>query len=372
MQETIHYSIHRALQRNLLDELDADPEHRQRTFECTVALLQSHLPRPSPIMVPLQDQWDLYEPIIPHVTSLHHVYTTSEPRIEGTLQLAELLCNTAAYMFEKGIRKFGLSILKTAEGICSEFAALPKPIIQQNVAKLSLQHEEALRDTSKFLTAPSLECLQANILAYAAGIHWTLGGISTRVEAHGWTQKVVELREQHLLATMEAKRTVPDHLLLSNSYNDLAIQLLDEERYLDAESWIVKSLEIKYWLRDQGESIPQFEFAESFKSLSFVRLVQRRYTEAIDIVDEAVRRTADDEGQSSISTLLFKFYSAVVRLNVGQTRESLDIHHDVLEARLRLLGETSNDTLHSLFAVGQIYYRTQIFHEAEYVSSTFA
>lgn len=356
--------MHRSLQRILLDDLDADPEKRENIFECAVAVLRNHIPRPCPYMVPQPRQWPLYESIMPHIINIHHVFTASEPPLRGTLQFAELLCSAGAYLYEKGFGKLGLPILDTAECICAQHTDLPEHIIHLNLGKLS----KPLHDTTPAsISTPSLASLEANILAYAAGIHWVTGAISTRKQAREWTQRIVDLRESHIHNIAAEKITVSDLLLLANCYNDFAVQLFDEVEYCQAEVWLLKSQKIKEKLRSQGYVVPQFEFAESLKGFSLVRLAQGRQHEAIELTNEAVLRISEEEGPESVSAQYFKFWSAVVKHNAGHIEEAIQIHQSVFEARVKLLGELSHDTLHSSFALGQLRYLLGDNQSARYV-----
>lgn len=51
-ENSFEYSMHRTLQRIVLDKLDLAPDNRQQTFDQTVALLRFHLPKPSQFMIP--------------------------------------------------------------------------------------------------------------------------------------------------------------------------------------------------------------------------------------------------------------------------------------------------------------------------------
>ncbi|KAI9710040.1 MAG: hypothetical protein M1828_002228 [Chrysothrix sp. TS-e1954] len=348
-----YYSIHRSLQRTVLEDLDGDVTMRQAVFEQTVAVLQYHLPRPSPIMVPLSEKWPMYVSIVPHVISLHHVYVTSVPGIRGTLPFAELLCNVGTYLYEKGFGRAGLPVLETAATICGDFLIMPEEEVQDQLRVLSSLPRKESQANNASLTAYTLQSLEANILAYAAGIHWVAGGISTRKQAHEWTVKVVELREAHVGRVPATSLQAADLLLLANSYSDLAFQLLDEEKYEDAEEWLGKSLRIKEACHEQ-EALPQFEFAVSLQSLSFVRLAQGRLDEAVELTRDVVAKMVEGEGHRNASTQTFRFLCAVVEHNVGSLQRSLEIHQDVLKFRRDLLGEFSQNTLHSSFAVGQI------------------
>lgn len=365
------YSTHRSLQRAVLENLDADFAKRQQTFNQAVALLRYHLPRPSPFMVPMYSQWPAYEPLIPHVTNLHQVFTKSVPPIEGTLEFAELLCNAGTYLFEKGLGKLGLPILETAENICVTYTELPQSVTKSAVDVLFSEPGGVAAGSVTYLAASDLASLEANILAYAAGIHWTTGGLSTREQAHLWTHKVLELRELHISQTLPEQLTIYDHLLLSNCYNDLAIQFLDEEEYLAAEPWLHKSLEIKERFRAQGEHIPQFEFAESTKSLSFVRLALGETQEAMELAEKAATSISEEEGPDSASTQTFRFFWAVILYGAGEMQKALTLHEDVFKQRLRLLGELSHSTHHSSFAVGQIQYKLGQFTTAALVYKVF-
>jgi hypothetical protein len=102
----------------------------------------------------------------------------------------------------------------------------------------------------------------------------------------------------------------------------------------------------------KGHSIPQFEFAESIKSLAFVKLKQGKTEEVIKLSGEAAEMLEAEEGLYKASTQIFRFYYAIILFNAGNCHESLALHQDILQFRKTLLGNLSHSTQHSAFAVG--------------------
>jgi tetratricopeptide (TPR) repeat protein len=343
----------------ILNSLD-DGKGIQHVFNQAVALVRRSLPRPSPYMVPLYDHWEVFETYIPHVLSLQSTYLKSHPPLCGTPQFAELLCNAGAYLYERGLSASGLAVLCTAEQVCAE--------LREEHFQWPIEDNSDLNWTersSQSLMASDLASLRANVLAYSWGINAVTGGLRVRARAHAMAKMVVDLREKHMSSAQPTELTISDHLLLANSYNDLAFQYIDEEQYDLAEPYITKSLHIKNEF--SAENVPLFEFATPKKDLALVRLAQGRHTEALKLCMEARDLIEKEEGYRSASTQLFRFILAVVLFNVGNISASKEIHDSVLISRLSKFGETGFVTMHSYFWVALCQYHLGEYSDARSV-----
>jgi hypothetical protein len=321
------FSIHRSLQWILLNILDRDTGSRQNVFDEAVLLVSEFVPKASPIMVPLPDQWPALQQYLPQVLSLWSVYTKSTPAIRSTNNFAELLCNAGAYMYERGLTRSGLQVLGTANEVCD-------------------------RLESKDL--PETKRLQANVLAYAAGFHWKAGGITTRQEAHEWGRKIVELREAYVNSVGLEHVNLQDYLLLSNAYNDFGLQLIDEQDYDKAESYVLRSLQMK---QARSGDIPSFELSASKACLGIVRAAQHRSDEALQLCAEATRAVAEEEGNDSVSAQSFKFDEAMIMASIGKEKESQALLKEILDFQMPLLSESNSSVLNTRFALAYVSFR---------------
>ncbi|KAK0739005.1 hypothetical protein B0T21DRAFT_449243 [Apiosordaria backusii] len=97
------YSMHRSVQTFILSTLSINDGECQAAFDEAVEVIYNELPKPSPIMVPLFEQRDLFATYIPHAISIHNIYACSEMQIRPTVRFAELICSTSAYLYEHGM-----------------------------------------------------------------------------------------------------------------------------------------------------------------------------------------------------------------------------------------------------------------------------
>lgn len=222
--------MHRSVQRFVLIILSSD--ERQSAFDEAVEMIYKELPKPSPIIVPLFEQRDLFTTYIPHAISILNAYKSSDKPLYPTIRFAEVICSAAAYLYEHGMAKQCLEVVATGEKVCKEISALQKSssTIQTGLSQSS--------------TIP-LPTLEANIIAYGAGVLWTTGGLTNRKEAHDMTRRVLKLRENYMDSLLAANVTSNDRVLLSNAYNDWALQLINEGKYYEARDFSRRLLDIK-------------------------------------------------------------------------------------------------------------------------------
>lgn len=213
------YSMHRSVQRSILDILDNDYDKRQTAFNQAVSLIYQELPKPSPIMVPLLEGFDLYATYAPHVTSLHRAYIESQPPISPTTQFAEMICSAATYFYEIGLAESCLAVASTGEQVCRQLSRVNTG--SENVPESTPHPKAVVQNNMDVYNSINLVRLEANIIAYGAGVLWTTGGIANRQQAHDMTWRVLELRKQYIEETPKDQLSVDDHILLANAYNDV-------------------------------------------------------------------------------------------------------------------------------------------------------
>ena len=352
----------------ILNELDSKQIQRQLVFDRAVALLHRAMPRPSAFMVPLHEDWKVFEEsnLVSHVISLKAVYERSEPPLQCSTAFAELLCHTGRYLYERHINQESLAILDLGERVCSNLKELPnwryrKEDGVDNTPQNGVAQSQRLR-----LTVHDLDTLEANIITYAAGLHGNLSGLSERHIADEKTRRCLELRIRHMSDTTECGQTLSDHLLLANAYNDVGFQYLDNEDYDKAEAPLLKSLEMKSLRQAEGK-IDGFEFAESKKNLAIVYLARGKKDAALELIEEASGILMLEEGPTDPSTLLCKFMWATILLHDGQLERSLNLHREVLDIRLKIFGTAGIATLHSFYAVAHVHFALSDISAAKHV-----
>ncbi|KAK5653462.1 hypothetical protein OQA88_8948 [Cercophora sp. LCS_1] len=340
------YSIHRSVQRSILNALDNDRNARESIFNTAVALVDTQLPRPSPIMVPKYELWEVFRVYIPHVLALHKVYKTSRTPIRPTVQFAELIRSAAAYFYENNLTSECLEIATTGEEVCHQLTDL------ESAAQATTENTHSL-DPPKPCHPATLTRLEADILAYGAGVIWNTRGIADRKAGHDKTWRVVELRQKH--ASNTRATTDEDQLLLANSYNDFALQLINECDYSNARTYIAKSLKIKG--KHLDEDTDQYEFYSSKMLLAEISLAEGNTAEALKLAEEAIEHMERERGPEDMLTVHCKFYLAIMHMNLKNYQKALPLLETVLEGRKHRFGETQITTLDCYFALALCQFR---------------
>ncbi|KAI1453722.1 hypothetical protein F4805DRAFT_442283 [Annulohypoxylon moriforme] len=357
------YSMHRSVQRSILNILDENHDRRQLTFNQAVGIIYRQLPKPSPIMVPLFEGFELFATYIPHVISIHKKFVESQPPMNPTIQFAEMICSSAAYLYERGLAKLCLAVVATGERICQQLSkTVAKPVINPPNPPPAYSETVGLAASENRQTL-SLITLEANILAYGAGVLWNTGGITNRQEAQVMTWRVLELREQYIKNTPDDQLRVEDQILLANAYNDCAVQLINEGRYAEAKSYSEKSLAMKEQLLDTENH--QFEFFISKIKLAFTILAEGRPEKGLDMARDAIAHIEREKGVEDPYTIHHMFQVANVWANVGDYKKAAALHKAVTRARISLFGKTNPDTLNCYFAAALCLYRIEKFTESQ-------
>jgi tetratricopeptide (TPR) repeat protein len=294
------FAIHRSLQKNLLFRLDRDKTVRQNVFERTMKIIRNAFPVQSPIGVPVNDKWSIYERYLPHVLTLHTMYSSTNPPLTGTASFADLLCDAGYYMWDRNMGLEGIPILETAGKIC-------------------------LLDENRHLRR-----LRANI-GVAIGSLWNTIGISMLHQVIPLFDEILMLRQEHN-AELPLPHSQDEQLLLSNAWNDKGWFCLESENYAAAEDCFEKSLSIK---RQWTEKDIPFEFAETIKNIAFVRLSQKNSGEALELVRHALQLVEEDPayGPYSGTVQKFRLYMTGMLANSGKIKEAIELADKVAMAR---------------------------------------
>ncbi|KAK2594152.1 hypothetical protein QQS21_008151 [Conoideocrella luteorostrata] len=344
------YSVHRSVQREVLNLLEKEDSKLELVFNQAVGLIHAHLPIPSPIMVPLFE-FHRYIPFIAHVMNICKVYTQSQPNINPTIQFAEMICSAIAYLYESGLSQSCLDLATTGEDVCQR---LSEAIV---TSKQLAPSEDLALDPR--LTLPRL---QANILAYGAGVLWTTGGIKNRHKAHEMGERITKLRDAYMSEANHNQVDVRDYVLQANAYNDWALQLINEGYYTQARLFSQQSLETKQRLLRNDKQ--QFEFYSSKIHLAVIFLAENAPIKALAMAKEAISHVEMEKGPDHSYTRFCKFHVANVYASVGKYAKAVEMQKTVLDARIGMFGEAHNDTLNAYYALAFCQYRCGDFNEA--------
>ncbi|KAI8626756.1 hypothetical protein F5Y19DRAFT_445460 [Xylariaceae sp. FL1651] len=353
----IYYSLHRELQRTVLYAMHTDHPTFQWTFDQAVGLIKKVFPVVSKFMVPMHQEWPRYKKSIAHVMRLREVFESRsrscQPLI-GRLDFAGILTSAGYYLFEVRLVESGLALLSTAEHICDRLALIELTSLERSHGD---PQYEANTDTLNSQTHPGLpvvEKMRTTIWQIAWSIIANSQGLPGRTRAMEHITKVLNQREQYIRLNHDSDESLCSRVLLANAYNDLACQLIDNGRYSDANNPLETSLNMKDNLAHEVH-MPAFEYAESKKNLSIVRMAEGKGEEGLSLSREAVELLGEDDGRGGVRAR-FQFVYGTCLMNLGRLREALQVFEEVHKSRVLIFGKASMHTRNSLYAIALAQY----------------
>jgi tetratricopeptide (TPR) repeat protein len=325
------FSIHRSLQRGLRERLSRDRNQQQLVFEQTVALVREAFPQTNELQQPMPEKWLECQKLLPHLHALHDVYHANKAQLQGSLDFAKLLLDAGMDQFERGVSHEGLLLLNTSEAVL-----------------------DALEDNPP----EGAPAMKADIDAMIA-IMCDDMGIEKRDEAFKRRRRALDIRVK---TYEEAKsKTRKNEILIYNSWMEYAISWLHYHRYAEAEPIIEKCM-TKFQEWGNEDDIP-FEYAKYYNKIALVRMYQGAFDDAIKLASEGVR-LMEKTGYSLFSSR-FKFDMACIILQSGDTERALQVHKEVYNQRVNMVGLSNPLSLHSMYAIGAIHELEGRYEEAE-------
>lgn len=326
------YSIHRLLQHRLLQDMNTNIQERDEIFSLAFQLVRQRLPRPS-IDTPEPAKWNVFKEYLPHVLCLQRVYADGLSAITPFLGLSELFRDGGVLLWQRYIFNDALKLLNSAETI--------------------------------------LDKLESNDEHLRADIHITTNlliqyfGISHRAESRDRLRKILEFRLNTAAKAQPGTLTKEDEILLNNASADYANALLQFNNYKEAEpiyqECYAKLLE---WGAEEDNA---FDCAKLNHHMAYCLMYRKEFKSAINLSERAVELVALLGGDKQL-ILRYKFDLACIILQSGDLERSLEMHKQILTARLDLQGRASYFTLQSYYAVGALCAYLGKLDEAEYVS----
>ncbi|KAL8834257.1 MAG: hypothetical protein Q9170_003844 [Blastenia crenularia] len=312
-------SIHKSLQRKILQDLEKDPRKRDEVFSQAFDLVRKQFPLPSPIQVPEPAKWPACKEFLPHVLHLENVIMNIVPSINPSIKMARLMSDGGINLWERGMTGEGLRLLKSAETVLD---------------KLEVQ------DTQ----------LRANINVVINLLIQDYG-LTHIAESEQRSRKALDIRLEYREQTGIEDYTRNDDILLHNAWSDYGCVLLQYNKFEEAEP-IFHQCHAKYLLWGSESEIP-YEYYKYNHHASFCRLYRHDFARAIQLAEASLRLITLATGQSSAANKT-KFDLACIVLQSGDTQRALALHKEALEANMRLHGKFNFLTLQSYYAVGAV------------------
>lgn len=324
------FSMHRSLQRGIRERLSQDKGQQQTVFEQAVALVREVFPRTNELQQPTPDKWSECQTLLPHLHALRDVYRASNHQIRGLLEFAQLLLDAGMDQFEQAIIHEGLLLLHTAEDVLDACSG-PSP-----------QEHQVMR---------------ANIHAMIA-IMYDDVGISKREEAWKRRQTALSIRQNTFENSKDQSRK--EETLVYNSWMEYAISLLHYHRYKDAEP-IINKCYSKFRQWGSEDEIP-FEYAKYYNKIALVRMYQGKFEIAIECAQKGMQLMSSTG--YNMFTSRFKFDMACIILQSGDLDRALQIHEEIHQQRIEIVGPSNPLSLHSMYAIGAIHELKEDYYEA--------
>jgi len=316
------YNIHRLLQQKIIIDIGAQLKFDSAMRKAT-RLVRKKFPQSPAIQAPTPENWPRCKEYMPHVFSLLRAFKDAQEQFsafEQTQELAELFLDAGFYIWDRQATEYdGLSFLDAAENIL-------------DYIKVDANSE-----------------LRADIHCMSGLLRNTMG-CRQREECFQRLELALNIR-RHIYRESSYDRT--NDVLLQNAATDYGIMLLNKYDFTEAEAIFEECLK-RYRVWGSEEEIP-FEYSKYYYNAGIVRMWQGRLDEAIQFLQRSVRLAkayCGEEGQYWDN----QFTLACVILQSGDVQKALDLHLEILSAKLDLYGKHNKSTILSTYAVGAMYF----------------
>ncbi|KAG8405172.1 hypothetical protein J3458_021849 [Metarhizium acridum] len=331
-----HYlKTHRALQRAILQELDADLPKRQSVFDEVVCIARKAFPVANIITRGDTSQYQRSARYMIQVMSIHAVFTQSDPPMEKRLLFAKVLSDVGYYGVNNAIQAEALSLLETADSICT--------------ALLASQPDEVYPVLGDVLGPMQV------LIQYL--------GIEGRHKALSINERALSIRKKQKGTVPRDQWTQLDFVNFGRTYNDMGVGLSQLNRVQDAKPWFDSALEFYKLAGNEQTLTSRFGHVHSFQLLPLA--VAQRGTEVRRLADRSVTLIAEAVGVNSPLHLQTKFLVATALFTTGDIQEALGLHQETFEKRLTLHGSSHHLTLASQYCLAVCYQNIGNLEKAE-------
>ncbi|KAF2685927.1 pfs domain-containing protein [Lentithecium fluviatile CBS 122367] len=312
---------HRAFKRHILHGLDTNIPKRTAVFNTVVEIVRRVFPVPSIAKRGDSSVWQLCDKYIAQIVSLNDVFVQSSSGIKGNAQYAALMRDAGFYLMNNGEQVDAISILESAESVCNDL--------------ISQGNEEV-----KIIKADAIGTL---------GIYSNYMGIPGREKSRRLALEAIELRGSMLGDVLEKDWTQLDHVNRGRSYVDMCISsamlncLDDARKYID--------LAVHHYHKAGGaQGLPaRTGYATAFQALLSTNT--ENSGELLKKADYALEMVIGVVGRENFMAHSTKQLVAMLNFRCGAIENSLRLHQEILEPRIRLKGRANSDTLTSQYYV---------------------
>lgn len=319
--------IHRSLQLNLLLDMTKEPHpsKRQEIYEEVLSMLGSILPAASRLQQNEKDIWPSFNKYVPQVLSLYHNSQWPDPPIDLDFRFAKILSNIGTFLWHTGQIRECDSVMNTSIAIIQA---------QSKDFQNTLECQTILSDIY-LVTGIIADCI----------------GVSRRQQSLDQRKLLLEMRERELKAIVPRSHvTVDDEIRWGNAKGDLACAYMQRGRYEDAKEIMT---ELLGWYQKWGsEDEYPYEYAKYYLYLGYILMTEGKPTEALEHARKGLELDIAHAGDIDSTVLITRYDVASLLFNAGKVQESLDMHEETLENRVKICGRNSQFTSESYEAVG--------------------
>jgi len=315
------YRIHRLLQQKIVIENAAQLKFDSAMRKAT-RLVRKRFPESPAIQAPAPYNFSRCKEYMPHVFSLLRAFKDAQenyPGFEQTKELADLFYDAGFYVWDRQATEHdGLAFLDAAEAILDSLGTDPMSERRADIHCMSgllritmgcQQREESLRDLKQAL----------NIRQHA-------------YDSYGYT--------------------MTRDVLLQNAATDYGILLLNRYDFVQAEHIFEGCLK-RYRVWGTEKEMP-FEYSKYYYNMGIVRMWQERVEESITFLQRSVDLAEAAFGKEGQYWDNYFMLACFIR-QAGDAQKALDMHLEILKAKLDQLGKHSKSTILSTYAVGVMY-----------------
>lgn len=305
-------SIHRSLQLSILHSLSCKPEKRLQIFQQALSLIRGQLPPPSNIQAWRADLFESYAIYVPQLISLHAHSLWPEPKINLSLDLANVMIDIGTYMWRTGQYKQTEDMLDTAERILEREGLPEEHVLYSDIDDI-------------------------------LGVICDRGGALYRQDAFRRRLRALSIREKAFAVIPPGEVTLDDKIRLYNAHANLACTYIQDENFDEANKIMDRCLEqYKSWGTE--DEIPG-EYSKYYHHAAFGIMMRGNVQEAINMLTRSLELQAHRGGKLQPMYIAYKCRLGIVLYHAGNIPESLRVLEECVSAFKTTVGDTNAQTL---------------------------
>ena len=332
--------IHRALQRNMLQKMNADTPMRNQAFCEALGLVRKAFPLHDPARRGDLSKWPLSKKYLPQVQSLSLAYSQLEPQIPADMALATLFRDAGGFLLNFAEAIDGVPILRLGERICDQL----------------IQSDNSENSPYKPVLADVLNPLQI----YCQGM-----GLKGRHDALAKARRHLAIRHEIIAGRPQSEWTPAEGLGLAMGYVDVGMTLSQFDDMDAADECWRQGEEVYHSIGGEDQFAARLGLMGSCRTMCLA--VKQRKAEARARAQHSCALAERALGKENPVALLTRFFAACAAFTIGDFEEAVRAHEEIFEARARVQGASHHSTLASCYCVAAAHQATGNLERAECV-----